>query len=97
MAACAQALTPQHLRELRSFAKLPPTVAPVLECVGVFLNVTDVHLPVARRRLLVEGFCDKLQNFDFEAVASWQYRRVRKLLAAPGFDEEAIRGVCAGA
>jgi len=92
MSACVQALTPTALRELRQFSKLPPSVATVLEAMCLLLNVADVHLPAPRRRLLGEGFTEKLLHFDFEAVTATQYRKMRKLFAS--IDDEALRGVC---
>lgn len=95
MATCVQALTPAALREIRNFAKLPPAVASVLEAACLQMDAQDFQLPAARRRLLGDGFCEKLLHFDFEGVTVAQYKKMRKLMSS--VDDEVLRGLCPSA
>lgn len=114
IAACAQAITPQGLRELRSLRKPPAAVQAVLEAVAVLLGVMETSQQGRRmqagglldrakdsdidfrevKKCLQGSFSERLACIDPEEVTASQARRLRKLLAQPGFDEELIRGMC---
>lgn len=63
----------------------------------MLLGVVDAHLPTSRRKVLQDNLPDRLQSFNFEDITLGQIKRLRKLLAQPGFDEELVRSVCPAA
>lgn len=113
---CAQAITPQSLRELRSLRRPPGAVAGILEATAVLLGAVeaqqarkalqgtlperqrDVELdPREVRKALQGNLPEKIREINPEEVTLAQFRRLRRLLALPGFDEELVRGVCPSA
>jgi len=92
IAACAQALTVQDIRMLRSFQRPPAAVASILEATAVLLGVdTDWK---AVRKMLQPDLPERLQGIDVEALTISQFKRVRRLLAQQDLAEEPMRGAC---
>lgn len=88
---CADALTSKHLRELRNYTRPPPQVRSVLEAVATLLNMPDTRMPTIRK-MLMSNLPERLRAVNLEDITLQQFRKVRKLLVLPDFDEELIRG-----
>jgi len=115
IASCAQDITPQNLRELRSLRKPPGAVSSILEATAVLLGALEaqqdrralqgappekkeIELDFREVRKTLQGnLPDRIREINPEKVTLAQFRRLRKLLALPGFDEERVRGICPSA
>jgi len=65
---------------------------------GVFERPKDSKIDFREVKKCLQGsFPERLACIDPEEVTASQARRLRKLLAQPGFDEELIRGMCPAA
>lgn len=89
-------VTPRDLRELRSFQRPPAPVKAVVEAIALLLGVNDDRWG-AIKRVLAGNAIDKLRAFKAESVTRDGFRKLRKLLALPEFDEEQIRSHCVSA
>jgi len=96
LAGCAEALTAQHLRELKSLQEPPGAVGSVLEVTAILLGTDDTRWHNVRK-VLQKNLPERIRSFNFERVTLGQFRRVQKLLLRPGFDEESIGRVCPAA
>jgi len=92
MLSCGQAMTPKFLRELRNMQKPPPLVTMILEAVATLLGVPEPHSPAARRKVLLPNIVQKLQDLELENVTWLTFKKAKKFLANPNFNEESVRG-----
>jgi hypothetical protein len=87
-------LTLKALRELRSFQRPPGVVKNILEATAVLLGAGDTQSWATVRRALQGNLLERIRDINLEEVTPAQFRRLRRLLALPDFDEEMVRGVC---
>lgn len=87
----AQAIKQNELRELKNYQKPPMVVKNVLDALAILLGVTDVSRYANIRKVLGANLAEKIKGFHHEEVTVTQYRKVRKLLALPEFNEETVR------
>lgn len=90
---CVQSITPQSLRELRSFQRPPTAINNVLEATAILLGAQDSQ-PVTVRKTLQGNLPERLREIDPEDVTVAQFRRLRRLLVLPEFDEHSLRASC---
>jgi hypothetical protein len=90
-----QELTQKALRELRSFQRPPGVVKNILEATAVLLaSAVDSQSWATVRRALQGNLLERIRDLNLEEVTPAQFRRLRRLLALPDFDEEMVRSVC---
>jgi nuclear pore complex protein Nup98-Nup96 len=63
---------------------------------GILLGIADARNS-ATRKVLIGNVPERLRGIDIDGISLAQFRRVRRLLVLPDFDEEFVRGVCAAA
>lgn len=96
LVSCSQALTPKDLRELRGFRYPPSIIKSILEATAILLGAPDTQLSTVRKTLQT-NLPERLRNINLENVTFAQFRRLRKLLVLPDFNEEFVRSVCSTA
>lgn len=93
---CASSLSSKSLRELRSYSRPSATLKKLFETFALLLGVPDPANTPARK-LLIGNVAAKMRGVNFDDVNVGVFRRVRKLLVQPDFDEETVRSVCQAA
>jgi len=93
---CCEQLTTSSLRELRNFRHPPSCVRTIFEAMGILLGNADPKNFNARK-LLTGSIQERLRGIKLESISLAQFRRVRRLLVLPDFDEELVRAACASA
>lgn len=59
----------------RSFAKPPPPVQTVCECVAIFRGIKDADWKAAKGLMAETNFLSSLQNMDVDGISAGQVKR----------------------
>jgi len=93
MSIIARRVTLRDLAELRSLRFPPAVVCQVLEAVAVLLGITDTRWP-KMRKLLDNGFVDRISAFDPSTITPAQADRLKVLLQVPTFSDSSLYERC---
>jgi len=91
-----QALTTNHLYELRSMQRPHPSVKAVLGTVVILLGASDV-LPATVKKTLMGDVLKRLKGINLDGISIGQFRRAQKFFLDPNFNEAKLRSVCLNA
>lgn len=95
---CADQLNSKLLRELRNFRQPPAVLRTIFEAMGILLGSTDPRSGAANARTMLSGNVpERLRGINLDDVTLAQFRKVRRMLVLPEFEEERVRSVCAAA
>lgn len=89
----ARRINLRDLAELRSLRYPPAVVCQVLEAVAVLLGITDTRW-ARMRKLLDNGFVEKISSFDPSAITPAQADRLKVLLQVPTFSDNSLFDRC---
>jgi len=89
----ARRISIRDLAELRSLRYPPAVVCQVLEAVAVLLGITDSRW-ARMRKLLDNGFVERISTFDPSTITPAQADRLRVLLQVPTFSDSSLFERC---
>jgi len=90
-------LKKDDITEIKSFAKPPPVVGSVCECVCILKKVDDVSWKGAKTMLGESGFLSSLVNFNKDSLTAKQVNKVKVYFKDPKFNPTDVRVVSTAA
>ncbi|KAJ1493382.1 P-loop containing dynein motor region D4-domain-containing protein [Baffinella frigidus] len=88
-----QNLKKDDITEIRSFAKPPPVVASVCECVCLLKKVEDVSWKGAKTMMSEGSFLSSLVNFNKDGLGAKQVNKVKVYFKDPKFNPHDVRTI----
>eukprot|EP00451_Oxyrrhis_marina_P012147 CAMPEP_0204312040 /NCGR_PEP_ID=MMETSP0469-20131031/2729_1 /ASSEMBLY_ACC=CAM_ASM_000384 /TAXON_ID=2969 /ORGANISM="Oxyrrhis marina" /LENGTH=558 /DNA_ID=CAMNT_0051292107 /DNA_START=1 /DNA_END=1677 /DNA_ORIENTATION=- len=93
MACAVEDINERALREVRQLKSPLPTVQAILSAVAVLIGNDDVTWVGLRKMLQhMAPFVQRLRDVDPHAVTLMQFKRLKKMIAAPEFATESVKG-----
>jgi len=90
---CADNQSKHSVDIIKHMRRPGPVLRKILECVGILFGVANASESNARK-ILTGNVPEKLRGINLDEITLAQFRKIKKLLVLPDFDEETVKSAC---